>query len=236
MKGSSCERGAERSPSCSENPETLIYARKWRIYSSAAGALLAFVITAPEATAASTTPAPAARQSSRSAALLADVDYQTWQHDVAAAAALLRPYIEQRTANASGQKLAVVLDIDNTSLETYFHDVWEFPTPATKPVLDAARYAKSRGAAIFFITARPGILHSLTEYNLKKTGYPVDGLYAQDLPDFFDKVSKYKTAKRTEIEARGYTIIANIGNNTSDLVGGHAEKTFKLPDYNGELS
>ena len=45
----------------------------------------------------------------------------------------------------------------------------------------------------------------------------------------------YKTAKRAEIEAKGYTIVANVGNNTTDLVGGHAERTFKLPDYNGEL-
>jgi len=35
---------------------------------------------------------------------------------------------------------------------------------------------------------------------------------------------------RSQIEADGYTIIANIGDQASDLQGGHAEKTFKLPN------
>jgi len=30
--------------------------------------------------------------------------------------------------------------------------------------------------------------------------------------------------------AKGYTIIANIGDQYSDLVGGYAEGEFKLPD------
>mgnify|MGYP007039431383 CR=1 FL=1 len=38
------------------------------------------------------------------------------------------------------------------------------------------------------------------------------------------------------IESKGYTIIANIGNTPTDLSGGHAEKAFKLPDYDGRLS
>ena len=45
-----------------------------------------------------------------------------------------------------------------------------------------------------------------------------------------------KTAARTEIERRGYRIVANIGNNDTDLTGGHADRTFKLPDYDGRLS
>jgi len=64
----------------------------------------------------------------------------------------------------------------------------------------------------------------------------VAGLYVRSLPDLFDEVAAYKTAKRAEIEKKGYTIIANIGNSPTDLVGGHAEKTFKLPDYDGQLS
>lgn len=90
--------------------------------------------------------------------------------------------------------------------------------------------------AVFFVTARPGIIHSLTDWNLKRAGYPVDGLYVRSLPDLFAEVSAYKTEKRAEIEAKGYTIIANIGNNTTDIVGGHAERAFKLPDYDGKLS
>ncbi|HEV7625228.1 MAG TPA: HAD family acid phosphatase, partial [Streptomyces sp.] len=97
------------------------------------------------------------------------------------------------------------------------------------------RYADSRGVAVYFVTARPGIIYSLTEHNLKQAGFPISGLYVRDLPDIFDEVSKYKTAKRAEIEAKGYKIIANIGNTPTDMAGGHAEKTFKLPDYDGAL-
>ncbi|MCZ0998144.1 hydrolase [Streptomyces mirabilis] len=187
-------------------------------------------------TAAGTAAAAPAQTAVSATAATAAVDYATWQSDVKAVIDQAQPYVEQRTANAAGQKLALVFDIDNTTLETDFHPWYELPTPAVKPSLDLARYARSRGVDIFFISARPGIISSLTEWNLTSVGYPVSGLYTRDLPDLFDEVSTYKTSKRAEIESRGYTIIANVGNNDSDLVGGHAERTFKLPDYNGQLS
>ncbi|MFH8840145.1 HAD family acid phosphatase [Streptomyces sp. NPDC017868] len=171
-----------------------------------------------------------------STAALAGVDYTTWRRDVAAVVAEARPYIEARAENAGREKQAIVLDIDNSSLETDFHPFWELPTPAIADVRALVADAHARGVAVFFVTARPGIIYSLTDWNLKKAGYPVDGLYVRSLPDLFAEVSAYKTEKRAEIEAKGYTIIANIGNNTTDLVGGHAERAFKLPDYGGKLS
>ncbi|MDX3535237.1 HAD family acid phosphatase [Streptomyces sp. MB09-01] len=186
-------------------------------------------------------PAPAAVSASASApggnAAILGIDYATWQRDVAAVIDAARPGIEQRiAASPAGEKPALVLDIDNTSLETDFHWFWTFPTPAIAKVRALTQYAHARGVAVFFVTARPGIIQSLTERNLKAVGYPVSGLYVRDLPDLFDEVSAYKTEKRAEIEARGYTIVANIGNSPTDLVGGHAERTVKLPDYNGKLS
>lgn len=184
-----------------------------------------------------TAPAPATTATPASAsALAASVGYDAWRRDVAAVVAEARPWIEARTANAGSEKQAIVLDIDNTALETHFHPFWELPTPAVRDVRELARYADARGVAVFFVTARPGIIHSLTDWNLKKAGYPVDGLYVRSLPDLFEEVSAYKTEQRAEIEAKGYKIIANIGNNTTDMVGGHAERGFKLPDYDGELS
>lgn len=187
-------------------------------------------------TAAGTAAAAPAQAAASVTAAQADVDHATWQRDVQAVIDRATPYVEQRTAHADGQKLALVFDIDNTTLETDFHPWYELPTPAVQASLELAEYAKSRGAAIFFVTARPGIIHSLTKSNLTSVGYPVDGLYVRDLPDLFAEVSAYKTRKRAEIEALGYTIIANVGNNDTDLVGGHAERTFKLPDYDGQLS
>ncbi|MEI7030820.1 HAD family acid phosphatase [Streptomyces pratensis] len=195
------------------------------------------LVAVPVTSAAATETAPArATTATASAALAQSVDYGVWRQEVAAVVAEARPWVEARSESTGGEKQAIVLDIDNTSLETYFHPFWKLPTPAVADVRDLARYADSRGVAVFFVTARPGIIHSLTDWNLKQAGYPVDGLYVRDLPDLFEEVSAYKTERRAAIEAKGYTIIANIGNNTTDVVGGHAERTFKLPDYDGELS
>lgn len=223
--------------------------RRTRSPRTAAAGLVAAaaVMTLVPATAAQAAPvaapvsAPATATANASApggnAAILGIDYATWQREVAAVVDAARPAIEQRIANSpAGERPALVLDIDNTSLETDFHWFWTYPTPAIAKVRALTQYAHARGVAVFFVTARPGIIHSLTEYNLKAVGYPVSGLYVRDLPDLFEEVSTYKTAKRAEIEARGYTIIANIGNSPTDLVGGHAERTVKLPDYNGKLS
>lgn len=175
------------------------------------------------------TPAAAATASAGASS----VDHETWLRDVRPVIDQARAYLQERTSTARpGEKPAIVLDIDNTSLETYFD--WWFP-PAVAPTRDLARYADSRGVDVFFVTARPDFIHPATLYNLDRAGYPVAGLYGRSIPDLFDEVSAYKTAQRAAIEKRGYTIVANIGNNTTDLVGGHAERTFKLPDYDGLL-
>lgn len=208
---------------------------------AAASAVMTLLPAGAAAAAPAAAPAPAPAAVTASApggnAAILGIDYATWQRDVAAVVDAARPAIEQRiAASPAGEKPAIVLDIDNSSLETDFHWFWTFPTPAIEKVRALTQYANERGVAIFFVTARPGIVYSLTERNLKAVGYPVTGLYVRDLPALFGQVSAYKTAKRAEIEARGYTIIANIGNNESDLVGGHAERTVKLPDYGGKLS
>ncbi len=199
-------------------------------------ALVAVPVTSADATETKAPARTAPATAPAASALAADVDYATWRKDVSAVVAEARPWIEARTESGGSEKRAIVLDIDNTALETHFHPFWELPTPAVGDVRELARYADSRGVAVFFVTARPGIIHSLTDWNLKKAGYPVDGLHVRSLPDLFEEVSAYKTEQRAAIEAKGYTIIANIGNNTTDLVGGHAERGFKLPDYDGALS
>ncbi|SED23729.1 HAD superfamily, subfamily IIIB (Acid phosphatase) [Streptomyces sp. 2231.1] len=186
------------------------------------------------ALAAMAAPAEAATTSSTAGAA-AKVDYATWQQDCQTVMNDALPYLKQRIAAAKpGEKQAIVFDIDNTTLETDFG--FSFPQPANKPVLNVARYAQEHGVKLFFVTARPGIVYWPTEYNLEHDGYDVSGLYVRGLLDLFKDVAAYKTAQRIGIENQGYTIIANIGNSATDLSGGHAEKTYKLPDYNGQLS
>ena len=145
------------------------------------------------------------------------------------------PALKQRIAAAKpGEKQAIVFDVDNTTLETDFG--FSYPQPANKPVLDVAKYAQDHGVSLFFVTARPGIISGVTDYNLKNVGYKVSGLYVRGFLDLFKDVAAYKTAQRVAIESKGYTIIANVGNSATDLSGGHAETTYKLPDYDGQLS
>jgi len=42
----------------------------------------------------------------------------------------------------------------------------------------------------------------------------------------------YKSATRAHIESLGYEIVANFGDQYSDLIGGYADRTFKLPNPN----
>ncbi|MGW2650592.1 HAD family acid phosphatase [Streptomyces sp. NPDC001393] len=187
------------------------------------------------ALAAMAAPAQAADDTATTSSSTTKVDYATWQKDCQAVMDQALPYLKERIADARpGEKQAIVFDIDNTTLETDFG--FSYPQPANKPVLNVAKYAQEHGVSLFFVTARPGIIYLPTEYNLEHDGYDVSGLYVRGLFDLFKDVAAYKTAQRVDIENKGYTIIANIGNSATDLSGGHAEKTFKLPDYNGQLS
>ncbi|GAA0794512.1 HAD family acid phosphatase [Spirilliplanes yamanashiensis] len=157
--------------------------------------------------------------------------YATWIADVTEVADEAAAYLDDRLPDRS-IRAAIVLDIDNTALQTQYRP--GLTSPATGPVLAVARQARADGAAVFFVTARPQILGLQTEANLRSAGYTVAGLYMRP---WFDTRpdQKLKTDNRIAIERLGYTIVANIGNNDSDLAGGHAERTFKLPDYDGQL-
>ncbi len=88
-------------------------------------------------------------------------------------------------------------------------------------------------------------------------GYPApttlsngeDGLFTKpavaDYPDYLktacaDEIAAgktcttvhYKSATRAHIESLGYEIVGNFGDQFSDLEGGHADRTFKLPNPN----
>ncbi|MCQ9132062.1 HAD family acid phosphatase [Streptomyces hilarionis] len=202
---------------------------------AAAVTALAVPAGAQAATATGATAVSTSTTATASTAAAKDVDYATWQQDCQAVMNQALPALKQRIAAARpGEKQAIVFDVDNTTLETDFG--FSFPQPANKPVLDVAKYAQDHGVSLFFVTARPGIISGVTDYNLKNVGYKVSGLYVRGFLDLFKDVAAYKTAQRVTIESKGYTIIANVGNSATDLSGGHAETTYKLPDYDGQLS
>ena len=68
--------------------------------------------------------------------------------------------------------------------------------------------------------------------NLQKAGFagvPRDHLYMRP-KDSSGQVSDFKKNQRIAIENLGKTIIANVGDQESDLAGLHAERTFKVPN------
>ncbi|MDD2236870.1 MAG: HAD family acid phosphatase [Kiritimatiellae bacterium] len=140
---------------------------------------------------------------------------------------------------------AIVLDIDDTSLSTYQQvlaadfayepTVWnawasQAVAPAIEPTLALVNQALAQDTAVFFITGRAENLREITEKNLLHAGY-TNWTSLIMKPDG-DKRSAdaYKTAERKKITEMGHTIVVNMGDQESDLAGGYAEYTFKLPN------
>ena len=70
-----------------------------------------------------------------------------------------------------------------------------------------------------------------TEQNLRSTGYTdYTRLILAPVGAQHPSAADFKAPQRAAFEAEGYTIVANIGDQPSDLAGGHSERTFLLPD------
>ena len=140
-------------------------------------------------------------------------------------------------------KLAVVLDIDETSLSNYEElnaanfsgaqgalvlAITSADSPAIAPTLDLYRRARAMNVSVFFVTGRLPGLEGLTRQNLTSAGYTdVAGLYMK--PSDLATIA-FKSASRADIESQGYRIIVNVGDQESDLTGGGADRTYKLPN------
>lgn len=110
---------------------------------------------------------------------------------------------------------------------------WDLSARSTliQPTLDTFNMAKSLGVAVFFITGRDDGQRAATEKNLADVGYTgYAGLLMPAQGARYASAADFKAPQRAGIEQQGYTIIANIGDQPSDLDGGHAQRTFLLPD------
>ena len=150
---------------------------------------------------------------------------------------------------------AVILDVDDTTLNTYSYEIYSnfafnpttnaafvnagiFPAVPGMPAL--VSHAVQDGYTIFFLTGRPESQRAGTIANLTTAGYPVvsDQLYLKDQVNqpWLSSCSptctttQYKSLTRQHIESLGYDIVANFGDQFSDLNGGFADETFKLPN------
>ncbi|MEU9111399.1 HAD family acid phosphatase [Streptomyces sp. NPDC048483] len=152
---------------------------------------------------------------------------------------------------------AIVLDMDDTTLLTYnyelqvgFHFTPEsqdkyLATTDMDPVFGMNRlvnWAHSKGAEVFFLTGRKEAQREWSVRNLKNVGYgvPLDltHVYLKNkenpppyLPCGADcTTTEFKSGTRQHIESLGYHIVANFGDQYSDLNGGFGDRTFKMPN------
>ena len=70
----------------------------------------------------------------------------------------------------------------------------------------------------------------MTVDNLKREGFDGwQGLTLKPVDSTLTTVA-YKSGGRADIEQLGFRIIANVGDQYSDLAGGHADRAFKIPN------
>ena len=84
---------------------------------------------------------------------------------------------------------------------------------------------------MFFISGRDERQRAATIKNFRAVGFAgYRGLYREVNGARYASAADFKTPVRERIEKDGYTIIANVGDEPSDLAGGHSEMTFLLPN------
>jgi predicted secreted acid phosphatase len=154
-------------------------------------------------------------------------------------------------------KPAVVFDIDDTLLNTYDYTLAEqfgytsasnliwidnaaFPAVFYMPQL--VTFAGDHGYSVLFITGRPQSQTAATITDLTTAGYaapqtghlflkpstPPSYLHCANAPSC--TTIEYKSGTRKYISSLGYTVIADFGDQYSDLLGGDAGHQVKIPN------
>jgi HAD superfamily, subfamily IIIB (Acid phosphatase) len=156
-------------------------------------------------------------------------------------------FLRRRAAHRTpGEKLAVVLDIDETSLSNYsemLHQSFAFnatafdawvnaaAAPAIPGTLRLVKEAQQLDIPVFFITGRPDAETGATERNLHTQGYTWQQLNLRPASTKGETVTQYKSGVRARIAAQGYKIVLNVGDQWSDLKGApQAEFSVKYPN------
>ncbi|HEY2878453.1 HAD family acid phosphatase [Nocardioides sp.] len=127
--------------------------------------------------------------------------------------------------------------------------------PAVPGMVALEKKAIAHGYSVFFLTGRPISQVQGTLDNLTDAGYTIDPTHvylkdatAQTEPwlsscvvpaptptdpnatKFICTTIQYKSMTRQHIESLGYNIVANFGDQFSDLKGGFADTTYKIPN------
>ncbi len=153
--------------------------------------------------------------------------------------------ILERYMPVCDKKLAVIFDIDDTLLSTWEINLlndfgyiknrnrsWEMEAkaPAIKPMLALYNFARENGFAVFLITGREEHQRKATIKNLHNAGFSGwKELYLKPHEYVGLPACMYKSRYREAIENMGYTIVANFGDQVSDMAGAaQAKHNFKV--------
>ena len=164
-----------------------------------------------------------------------------------------------QAAVTTGKKPAIVLDTDDTMLWTYDREVsvmhYNFDPvqnnadvlnevfPATPAMVAFENAARAQGFDVIGITGRSAAQQAASIENVTKVGYT-----GFTTANYFTKWAtgaqpsyitcatatcttvEYKAGTRKHLEDTGYDIALNVGDQWSDLQGGSAGKSVKLPN------
>jgi predicted secreted acid phosphatase len=142
------------------------------------------------------------------------------------------------------KKPTVVLDIDETTLSNWAClDAADFNLSglatcvigSSSKAFPAAqafiKHARAKHVAIAFVTGAPAALCPARRKNLIAQGIKAPfSITCKPASYTTDSLVPYKSGARKAIVKQGATIVLNVGDQQSDLAGGAARKTLKLPN------
>lgn len=154
--------------------------------------------------------------------------------------------MEQGADDVTGLKLAVILDIDETVLDNSRHQAWlikeghgyeieswnrwcrEAIATDVAGALEFARYAKSKGVIVYYVSNRDHEVEQRTRDNLTALGFPVENdvdtvLTRNERPDWGSR----KGTRRQAVADAGYRIILLIGDNMGDFLDDYKDTPEK---------
>lgn len=171
-----------------------------------------------------------------------------WAHDQDVQADRAIAFLRQRAARRGPhEKLALILDIDDTTLSTYAEmleanfaynkpvfDQWldTAQAPAIPGTLRLYKEAQRLGVSVIFITGRGEAQRAATERNLRAQGFDNwQELVMRPADHGSQTIGVFKQVARSQMVAKGYTLALNVGDQWSDLKGKpEAEFSVKYPD------
>lgn len=171
-----------------------------------------------------------------------------YQKDLDAQAEKAIVFLKNRAAHRkAGEKLTMVLDIDETSLSNYevmrkddfgfnsseFNSWLEAgKAPAIPGTLRLFQQAKQLGVSVIFLTGRAESQRAATERNLRAQGFEGwEKLILRTVDEKKQTATVYKSSERAKLVASGYTLVLSVGDQWSDLKGApEAEFSVKYPN------